>query len=160
MFLLPCRWLLFPLWLRPWQRTGQLDLEYASSLVHPAALRLSSVAIAVALSPAVPIDRSSASSSGVHGGPGALISSPSARARKLATATDGFKLGVQSTIFNGEPINDLPLLILWDCGGFRCGLSRRRRWKSLVVASKPRVGLRYRLTLGRLCNRSPGRHAK
>jgi hypothetical protein len=126
----------------------------------PAAFRLSSVAIAVALSPAVPIDRSSASSSGVHGGRGALISSPSARARKLATATDGFKLGVQSTIFNGEPINDLPLLILWDCGGFRCGLSRRRRWKSLVVASKPRVGLRYRLTLGRLCNRSPGRHAK
>src|SRR5712664_4200983 len=41
----------------------------------PSAWRLSSVAIAVALSPAAPIDRSSPSSSGVHGGPGALISS-------------------------------------------------------------------------------------
>ena len=71
----------FPLQLRPWRRTGQLDLEQVSSLVHPAALRSSSVAIAVALSPAAPIDRSSPSSSGVHGGPGALISSLSASCR-------------------------------------------------------------------------------
>jgi hypothetical protein len=92
---------------------------------------------------------------------GEVRSFPLARVRQLATATDGFKPGVQSTIFNGEPINDLPLLILWGCWGFRCcALSRRRRWKSLVVASKPRVSLRYRLTLGRLCNRSPGKHAK
>jgi hypothetical protein len=40
--------------------------------------RLSSVAIAATLSPAAPIDRSSPSSSGVHGDP--LISSPSALA--------------------------------------------------------------------------------
>jgi len=71
----------FPLQLRPWRRTGQLDLEQVSSLVHPAALRSSSVAIAVALSPAAPIDRSSPSSSCVHGGPGTFISSHSARAR-------------------------------------------------------------------------------
>src|SRR5712671_1481301 len=47
----------------------------------PSAWRLSSVAIAVALSPAAPIDRSSPSSSGVHGGPGAVISSLSASCR-------------------------------------------------------------------------------
>ncbi len=41
----------------------------------PAGLGLSSVAIAVALFASRPIDRSSPSSSGVHGGPGALISS-------------------------------------------------------------------------------------
>jgi len=34
MFRWPCRWS-FPLWLRPRRRTGQLDLESVSTLVHP-----------------------------------------------------------------------------------------------------------------------------
>jgi hypothetical protein len=50
-------------------------------------MRLSRAAIAAALSPAVPIDRISPSSSGVHGGPGAVISRLLARGRALPVTT-------------------------------------------------------------------------
>jgi hypothetical protein len=70
-----------PHWQVARQAINQACMSEASEIRawrSPAALRLSSVAIAVALSPAAPIDRSSPSSSGVHGGPGAVISSLSA----------------------------------------------------------------------------------
>src|SRR5713101_5980186 len=58
---------------------ANLILSKRARLRTASGVRLSRVAIAVVLSPAAPIDRSSPSSSDVHAGPGALISSPSAR---------------------------------------------------------------------------------
>src|SRR6267154_170606 len=76
--------------LRPWDRhftfalspggeRANLILSKRARLRSASGVRLSRVAIAAVLSPAAPIDRSSPSFSGVHGGPGALISLPSAR---------------------------------------------------------------------------------
>jgi hypothetical protein len=66
---------------RPGGERANLILSERARLRTASGVRLSRVAIAAVLSPAAAIDRSSPSFSGVHGDPGAVISSPSARAR-------------------------------------------------------------------------------
>src|SRR5229473_1721022 len=70
----------------PGGERANLILSKRARLRTASGVRLSRVAIAAVLSPAAPIDRSSPSFSGVHGGPGAVISSPSTPARPFAYA--------------------------------------------------------------------------
>jgi hypothetical protein len=65
---------------RPGCERANLILSTLARLRTAWGERLSRVEIAAALSPAADIDRRSPSSSGVHGGAGAVISSPSALA--------------------------------------------------------------------------------
>src|ERR1700722_810840 len=69
-----------------------------------------------------------------------------------AAAADVFHCGVRSCIFCTELVNELPRLRRRRHFG-RCGFTGGSGWRQLVVASKPRTGLGYRLALRRLGDR-------
>jgi hypothetical protein len=79
-------------------------------------------------------------------------------AGRSATAAYVFHSGVRSSIFCAERVNDFPLLRRRRFG--RCGFTRGNRGRHLIVASKPRSGLGYRLALRGLCDRGLGKQAK
>jgi hypothetical protein len=92
---------------------ANLILSVQARVRTESALRLSGFAITAALSPAAAIDRSKPSSSGVHGGPGALISSPWANERKGATLASRPSICLSSLpfckIFKGAKPADVPV---------------------------------------------------
>ena len=79
-------------------------------------------------------------------------------AGRSTTAAYVFHCGVRSRIFCAERVNDFAPLQR-RCFG-RCGFTRGHRRRHLIVASKPRRGLGYRLALRGLCDRGLRKQAK
>ena len=73
-----------------------------------------------------------------------------------AAAAYVFHCGVRSRIFRTERVNEFPRLRRLLRFG-RCGFTRGNGRRHLIVASKPRTGLQYRLALRRLGDRGPGK---